>query len=271
MNAPTSARPDSARNDTPRLSRPRTSAEQLPRAGFTFVRIVALLAGLLPSLASFSFAAQPPLALEPRAESLWSFQPVRRSVPPDVLDRQWPRNSIDRFILARLEQAGLRPAPPAGRADLIRRVYFDLLGLPPAPEEIAAFVEDPAADAYERLIERLLNSPHYGERWAQHWLDVVRFAETEGFEYDRNIPDAWRYRDYVVQSFNRDKPYDRFILEQLAGDEIDAENPELLVAAGFHRLGPVRRNAGNQEVASSRNEVLTVSRAHHRLRPLPRP
>jgi hypothetical protein len=164
---------------------------------------------------------------------------------------------VDTFILDRLRAEGLTPAPEADRTTLIRRLSFDLNGIPPTPREIDAFVQDQSADAYERLVERLLASPHYGERWAQHWLDVVRFAETEGFEYDRLRPGAWRYRDYVIQSLNQDKPYDRFVTEQLAGDEIAPEDQTLRVAAGFHRLGPVRRNAGNQDVASSRNEVLT--------------
>ena len=116
---------------------------------------------------------------------------------------------------------------------------------------------DPAPDAYERVVDRLLASPRYGERWAQHWLDVVRYAETEGYEYDRHIPDAWRYRDYVIDSLNRDKPFDRFLTEQIAGDEIAPDDPECQTASIFHRLGPVRRNAGNPEIALSRNEVLT--------------
>jgi len=190
-------------------------------------------------------------------KDFWSFQPLKRVSPPSVKDRAWPRTSIDQFILAGLESRGFAPASPAPKLDLIRRVYFDVIGLPPAPEEVQQFLNASSPDAYERLVDRLLNSPHYGERWGQHWLDVVRFAETEGFEYDRDIPDAWRYRDYVIESFNRDKPFDRFVLEQLAGDEMAPDDPEMQVAAGFHRLGPVRRNAGNQDVASSRNEVLT--------------
>jgi Protein of unknown function (DUF1549)/Protein of unknown function (DUF1553) len=194
------------------------------------------------------------------AEPHWSLRPRRRPPVPRFTDPahgQWVRNPVDAFILHKLLKAGLLPAPEADRQTLIRRLTFDLTGLPPTPEAIAAFLQDPAADAYERLVDRLLVSPHHGERWARHWLDVVRFAETEGFEYDRHRPGAWRYRDYVIQSFNSDLPFDRFLLEQLAGDEIDPSGHELLIAAGFHRLGPVRRNAGNQNVASSRNEVLT--------------
>jgi hypothetical protein len=145
----------------------------------------------------------------------------------------------------------------ADRATLIRRVTFDLTGLPPTPAEVAAFVNDKSAKAWEKVIDRLLASEHYGEHWGKHWLDVVRFAETEGYEYDNFRPEAWRYRDYVIRAFNNDKPFDRFIQEQIAGDEIAPQEDETLIAAGFNRLGPVRRNAGNQLVASSRNEQLT--------------
>ncbi len=190
-----------------------------------------------------------------QAEQHWSFRP--RSHPEVPAATAWVRNPVDAFVLERLNRAGLRPSPEADRRTLIRRVTFDLTGLPPRPEEIDAFVADPAPDAYERLVDRLLASPHYGERWAQHWLDVVRYAETEGFEYDRQRAGAWRFRDYVIRCLNEDRRWDRFLREQLAGDEIDPTNPEMQVAAGFHRLGPVRRNAGNQDVAASRNEVLT--------------
>jgi hypothetical protein len=122
---------------------------------------------------------------------------------------------------------------------------------------VKAFLEDSSPSAWERLVDRLLESPHFGERWAQHWLDVVRYAETEGFEYDRHLPDAWRYRDYVIQSFQQDKPFDEFVTEQVAGDEGGSRDHEGDTAAIFHRLGPVRRNAGNPEIALSRNEVLT--------------
>ena len=190
----------------------------------------------------------------------WAFQP--RSHPPVPAftaprDRSWIANPIDAFVLSRLQKEGLTPSPAADRRTLIRRLYFDLTGLPPAPAEVAAFVADRSRDAYARLVDRLLSSPHYGERWGQHWLDVVRFAESDGFEYDTHRPDAWRYRDYVIRAFNNDKPFDRFLTEQLAGDEIAPREDETLIAAGFNRLGPLRKNAGNQEVASSRNEVLT--------------
>ncbi len=190
----------------------------------------------------------------------WSFR--KRGQPPipkfrDPTRRAWVRNAIDAYILARLDREGLRPAPEADRRTLIRRVFFDLTGLPPTPEQIADFAASNDPLAYEKLVDQLLASPHYGERWGRHWLDVVRFAETEGFEYDRHRPGAWRYRDYVIRSFNEDKPYDRFVAEQLAGDEIAPAQADREVAVGFYRLGPIRRNAGNAKVAFSRNEVLT--------------
>ncbi len=187
----------------------------------------------------------------------WAFQPVKRPDLPDVARKDWPRGAIDRFILARLESKKWSPSPPADRLTWLRRVTFDLTGLPPTPEEQQQFVKDSRPDAFERVADRLLASPRYGERWAQHWLDLVRFAESEGYEYDRHIPDAWRYRDYVIESLNADKPYDRFLTEQIAGDEIAPDDPTCQVATAFHRLGPVRRNAGNPEIALSRNEVLT--------------
>jgi len=192
-----------------------------------------------------------------QARGYWAFQSVKRPALPAVKNARWAANPIDRFVLAKLEEKKLKPAPAASKADLIRRVYFDVTGLPPTPEEVKAFLADRAPDAYERLVDRLLASPHYGEQFARDWLDVVRYAESEGFEYDRHLPDAWRFRDYVIDSFNRDKPFDRFVTEQLAGDELEPGNRELETAAVFHRLGTVRRNAGNPEIAVSRNEVLT--------------
>ncbi|MFN3324405.1 MAG: DUF1553 domain-containing protein [Bryobacteraceae bacterium] len=190
----------------------------------------------------------------------WAFQPrIQPEVPEftEAAERAWISNPVDAFVLARLKKAGLRPSPEADRRTLIRRVHFDLTGLPPSPKEVEEFVADKSPDAWAKLVERLLKSEHYGERWGQHWLDVVRFAETDGFEYDTHRQDAWRYRDYVIRAFNNDKPFDRFILEQVAGDEIAPKEQETLIASGFNRLGPLRKNAGNQEVASSRNEVLT--------------
>ncbi len=187
----------------------------------------------------------------------WAFQPVRRVSIPKVANAGSWKTPVDAFILAKLEQQGWQPAPAATRPEWIRRVHFDLTGLPPTPQQIIAFINDSSPNAYEKVVDGLLSSPHYGERWAQHWLDVVRFAETEGFEYDRHLPDAWRFRDYVIESLNGDKPFDRFVTEQIAGDEITPADSDCQVAAIFHRLGAVRRNAGNPDIALSRNEVLT--------------
>lgn len=190
----------------------------------------------------------------------WAFQPRSTNALPKFeapADQQFARTPIDAFVLARLKKAELKPSLAASKQVLARRVYFDLTGLPPTPQQVDAFVNDKRPDAWQRLINQLLDSPHYGERWAQHWLDVVRFAETDGFEYDTHRTEAYRYRDYVIRAFQNDKPYDRFITEQLAGDEIAPQEQETVIASGFNRLGPLRKNAGNQEVASSRNEVLT--------------
>ena len=167
----------------------------------------------------------------------WAFQPVERPKVPPTVDNAWGRNPIDAFILAHLEANGLTPNPPAGPVALVRRVYQDLTGLPPSPEQIDEYLADDAPDAYERLVDRLLASPRYGERWGRHWLDLVRYAETNSYERDNPKPHAWRYRDYVIESLNRDKPYDRFVREQLAGDELPEGGPEAVVATGFYRLG----------------------------------
>jgi len=210
-----------------------------------------------PESAAAPSPVVPGRAITPEQRAYWAFQPVRKPAVPVVKHADRVQNPVDAFILARLEREGLEPAPEASKLDLVRRVTYDLTGLPPTPAEIDAFLQDTAVDAYERLVDRLLSSPRYGERWAQHWLDVVRYGESEGYEYDTPVGNLWRYRDYVIASLNSDKPYDRFVREQVAGDEIDPQSREALIAAGFHRLGPVRRNAGNQEVAGSRNEVLT--------------
>ena len=204
------------------------------------------------ALAADSLAPLPKYT--PAERRHWAFQ---KRAHPEVPVVGGAANPVDAFVYASLKKAGLRTSPAASRATLIRRVSFDLTGLPPTPAEVAAFTADKSPDAYKKLVERLLASPRYGERWGQHWLDVVRFAETDGFEYDTHRRDAWRYRDYVIRAFNNDKPYDRFLVEQLSGDEIAPAEEETLIASGFNRLGPLRKNAGNQEVASSRNEVLT--------------
>ena len=156
---------------------------------------------------------------------------------PSPLDPQLTRSPIDAFIVARLQGHQMEPAPPADRRTLIKRVSFDLLGLPPSFEEVETFVSDPAPDAYERLVDRLLASPHFGERWARHWLDLVRYADTSGYERDQEKPGAWKYRDWVVRAINEDLPYSRFIIEQLAGDELPDRTEGTLIATGFLRLG----------------------------------
>jgi Protein of unknown function (DUF1549)/Protein of unknown function (DUF1553) len=183
-------------------------------------------------------AARPgPPPVDAKAKQFWSFRPVRRPKVPSVKGRAWVRNPIDAFILAKLEKAGLKPAPPASKTALLRRAYYDLIGLPPSPEAVRAFLADRSPSAYEKVVDRLLASPQYGERWARHWLDLVRYAETNSFERDDPKPFAWRYRDYVIRSLNDDKPYDRFVREQLAGDEVPPATPERLIATGYYRVG----------------------------------
>ncbi len=171
----------------------------------------------------------------PEARAFWTFQPLTQPQPPAGLGAGWARSDIDRFIAAKHTELGLVPSPAADRAELARRVYFDLHGLPPTREELAAFVTDPDPRAFERLVDTLLASPRYGERWAQHWLDLVRYSESDGYRADALRPGAWPYRDYVIASFNADKPYDQFVREQLAGDEIAPDKPEVLVATSYLR------------------------------------
>ena len=181
--------------------------------------------------------------------SYWAYQPVARPVVPPPANRRITPSPIDAFIHARQRARGVRQAHPASRRNLIRRATFDLWGLPPTAAEIDAFVQDLAPDAYERLIERLLASERYGERWGRYWLDVVRFSETAGFNADPLRPLAYKYRDYVIQAFNADTPYDRFIQEQLAGDELFPSDPNALSATGFNRLWPDESNASDVELA----------------------
>ena len=153
-------------------------------------------------------------------DDLWSLAPVVRHDPPAVKDPAWPRGSIDHFVLSKLEAQGWHPAAQASRQRLVRRLYFDLWGLPPSPDDVRAFVADTSPDAYERLVDRLLDSPHYGERWGRHWLDVVRFGESHGYEMNGPRAGAWTYRDWVIAAFNNDMPLPQFVLAQLAGDQI---------------------------------------------------
>ncbi|MCC6152302.1 MAG: DUF1549 domain-containing protein, partial [Candidatus Hydrogenedentes bacterium] len=167
-------------------------------------------------------------------EKYWAFRPVMNITPPVVENSDWIANPIDAFILDTLRSNSLHPSAVADKRTLIRRVYLDVLGLPPTPEEVAAFVSDGSADAYEKLVDQVLASPHFGERWARHWLDIIRFAETNGFETNTPRRNAWHYRDYVIQAFNEDKPYSDFIKEQLTGDLTGN-----VVATGFLSAGPL--------------------------------
>jgi hypothetical protein len=177
----------------------------------------------------------------------WAFRPPGPTVPPATRDRAGVKDPIDAFVRERLVKAGLAPAPPAGRLTLLRRAYFDLVGLPPPPDEVERFAKDERPDAYERLIDRLLASPHYGERWGRHWLDVMRYADTGGFEHDYLYPSAWRCRDYVIRSLNADKPFDRFLAEQVAGDELWPDDPDAVLATGLYCIGPAESDAAMVE------------------------
>ena len=195
---------------------------------------------------------------------LWSLRPLRVVPPPEVRDPGWAQGDIDRFVLARLEAAGVPPAPPADRRALVRRLSFDLTGLPPAPEEVEAAADDDSPEAVARMVDRLLASPRFGEHWARLWLDVVRYSDSNGFDWDEFRPQAWRFRDYVVRSFNADKPFDRFLTEQLAGDELvdgaprDEAERDALIATGYLRIGPQDNSAKlfNEE-DRARHELLS--------------
>lgn len=195
------------------------------------------LAGAPRQAAGETLDAQGPPPVNEKNKQFWSFQPVARPDVPTVSRPAWVRNPIDAFILHRLEAAGLTPAAPAEKTALLRRASYDLTGLPPTPEEVAEFLADDSPGAFERVIDRLLESPHYGERWARHWLDLVRYAESNSYERDDAKPFVWRYRDYVIRSFNNDLPYDQFVMEQLAGDELESPTPEAIIATGYYRLG----------------------------------
>jgi mono/diheme cytochrome c family protein len=192
-----------------------------------------------------SQTAQSPAAAPAEAgSSHWAFRPISRPATPPVRNAAWVRNPIDAFVLARLEAEGLRPAAEADRTTLIRRVSLDLIGLPPTPQEVAAFVSDNQPDAYERVVDRLLRSPHYGEKWGRHWLDLARYADSDGYRRDEFRPNAWRYRHWVIEALNRDMPFDQFTIEQIAGDLLPGATTEQKVATGFHRNTLANRESG---------------------------
>ncbi len=212
---------------------------------FTCIGVIVLAAGT-SALAAYaaspgaaattpSTASPSPVETKKLTTTHWAFQPIQSSQPPQVELESWINNDIDRFVLQRLEQEQIAPSPPADRRTLIRRLSLDLLGLPPTPEEVSAFVEDLDPQAYENLVDRLLGSPHYGERWGRHWLDQARYADSHGYDLDQSRPYAWRYRHWVVEALNRDLPFDQFTIEQLAGDLLPNPTNDQLVATGFHR------------------------------------
>src|SRR5579872_6030282 len=210
---------------------------------------------LIASLAAASLlAAELSKPFTAQQKRWWAFQKVVKPTVPTPANSAWVKNDIDAFILARLEEKNLKPAPPADRITLLRRATLDLTGLVPTPEEVQAFTSDTSPDAFAKVVDRLLASPRYGERWAHHWLDLARYADSEGFKSDETRPNIWRYRDYVIDSFNKDKPYDRFVKEQIAGDELYPNDPAALIATGFNRHFPDESNARN--LMQRRQELL---------------
>ena len=225
-----------------------------------------------------------PTRVNAKSKNYWAFKPVVRPPVPTVSDPKWRENPIDAFVWSQLQANELHPNPRATREELIRRASMDLTGLPPTPEQVAAFSADKSGDAWPRLVDSLLESPHYGEKWGRHWLDLVRFAESNGYERDSPKPMAWTYRDYVIRAFNENKPYDRFLMEQLAGDELQDANADSVTATGYHRLGlwddePVDRELARYDyldsIVATTGEVmlgLTVgcARCHdHKIDPFP--
>ena len=201
----------------------------------------------------------------PRRQGHWAFRPVRKPSPPAVRGEAWVANAIDRFVLARLEREGVGPSPRAASETLVRRVSLDLTGLPPSPAQVEAFGADESPDAYERLVDELLESPHYGERWAVQWLDLARYADTDGYEKDSERPYAWRWREWVIDALNEDKPFDQFTIEQIAGDILPGATVDQVVATGFHRNGLKNREGGVkieqfrfEETVDRTNTVATV-------------
>ena len=214
-----------------------------------------------------------------KGRTFWSFQPLAKVTPPTVKNPTWVRTAVDRFILAKLEANGLVPNRRDSRERLIRRAYFDLLGLPPTPADVEAFVNDASPNAYEKLIDRLLESEHVGERWGRHWLDLVRFAESGGYEFDGDRPNAYHYRDFVIKAFNQDMPFDQFVRWQIAGDQLQPKDLQAVAATGFLVAGPypgqtTSKTRGVDPLQPSRRHGLHAGFVHvgavHRLCPLSR-
>ena len=273
----------------------RNAAEQMPPTGDRLTpRQVALLQSWIDGGANWPNEAATNLTPDKlrRADkdTWWSLQPLASTEPPleAGIPAVWAHSPIDRFVYSGLAAKGLTPNPPADRRTLIRRLYYDLTGLPPSSEEVESFVSDSDPLAWEHLVDRLLASPHYGEHWGRHWLDVVRFGESKGFEQNHILNTLWPYRDYVIRSFNEDKPYDRFVMEQLAGDIVGAGHPEIEVATSFLVCGPydsvgnkdevqqkvIRANTLDDVITATSNAFLglTVNCArchHHKFDPIP--
>jgi hypothetical protein len=229
--------------------------------------LVALLGGVAAAAAAVAAAEAPApgappaaapapaTAATPARSQLWSYQPIRSREVPAVKAKKWVRTPIDAFVLAKLEEKGLAPSPDTGRAAYLRRASLDTLGVIPTPEAVKAFVSDRSPDAYEKLVDSLLASPHHGERLARHWLDLARYADSTGFQNDKTRPNMFRYRDYVIDSFNQDKPYDQFIREQLAGDELAPDNKQDLIATGF--LAGYPDNYNSRDLVQRKYQITT--------------
>jgi len=223
-----------------------------------------------PGVVSQNISARPStFNLEQRREKHWSWKPIQSERPPAVKETKWPESAVDRFILSKLEESHLTPAPSADKRTLIRRTYFDLIGLPPKPSEVETFLNDSSPGAFEKVVDRLLASPQFGERWARHWLDLARYSETLGHEFDYANFNAWRYRDYVIRAFNSDVPYNQFVVEQIAGDLLEhpRRHPtegfnEAVIGTGFFWLGqrshsPVDVRLEQAEVVANQIDVTT--------------
>ncbi len=234
---------------------------QSGRAKSLLICLAVLVPGAMASGRNLAAAAEAP-RVETSAAATgefktgdWPFLPLGRPAVPEVKRLgNWVRNPIDAFVAQKLEDKQLSPSAAADKLTVLRRVTYDLTGLPPTPKEQADFLADRSPEAYTKVVDRLLDSPRYGERWAQHWLDLVRYSETEGFKKDSLRPDAYKYRDYVIRAFNDDLPYDQFIRQQLAGDELEPNNPQALIATGLLRLYPEEANASN--IVQERQEIL---------------
>ena len=219
------------------------------RAGHLITAVAAFTAG-----AVLSPAANIADEFDAKDRAYWAFQIIRRPPLPKPRDGTWVKEPTDAFVLAELERKGIKPSASAAKATLLRRASLDMLGLPPSPQELHAFLDDTSTNAWDKVVDRLLASPHYGERWARHWLDLARYAESEGFKADETRPNAWRYRDYVIKSFNEDKSYDRFVQEQIAGDELFPEDTDARIATAFNRHYADESNA--RILMQRRQEIL---------------